>query len=76
MQTIAKRLGVTEQDVVDMNRRLGGDASLNAPIRDDGDSGEWQDWLADDSESQRRAAMTKPMVMSFAGRFTMAAINY
>jgi RNA polymerase sigma-32 factor len=52
VQVIAKRLGVTEQDVVDMNRRLGGDASLNAPIRDDGDSGEWQDWLADDSESQ------------------------
>jgi RNA polymerase sigma-32 factor len=35
-----------------MNRRLGGDASLNAPIRDDGDSGEWQDWLVDDSASQ------------------------
>src|SRR6201992_405313 len=52
VQTIAERLGVTEQDVVDMNRRLAGDASLNAPIRDDGDSGEWQDWLADDSESQ------------------------
>ena len=52
VQTIAKRLGVTEQDVVDMNRRLGGDASLNAPIREDGDSGEWQDWLADDSDSQ------------------------
>jgi RNA polymerase sigma-32 factor len=52
VQIIAKRLGVTEQDVVDMNRRLGGDASLNAPIRDDGDSGEWQDWLADDSDSQ------------------------
>src|SRR6187402_59396 len=49
---IAKRLGVTEQDVVDMNRRLGGDASLNAPIRDDGDSGEWQDWLVDNSPSQ------------------------
>jgi len=49
---IAKRLGVTEQDVVDMNRRLSGDTSLNAPIRDDGESGEWQDWLADDSESQ------------------------
>jgi RNA polymerase sigma-32 factor len=49
--TIAKRLGVTEQDVVDMNRRLAGD-TLNAPIRDDGESGEWQDWLADDSESQ------------------------
>ncbi|HEY0569724.1 MAG TPA: RNA polymerase sigma factor RpoH [Xanthobacteraceae bacterium] len=49
---IAKRLGVTEQDVVDMNRRLGGDTSLNAPIREDGDSGEWQDWLADESASQ------------------------
>src|SRR5215831_14297834 len=49
---IAKRLGVTEQDVVEMNRRLGGDASLNAPIRDDGDSGEWQDWLVDEGSSQ------------------------
>jgi RNA polymerase sigma-32 factor len=46
---IAKRLGVTAQDVIDMNRRLGGDASLNAPIRDDGDPGEWQDWLVDNS---------------------------
>ena len=52
VQIIAKRLGVTEQDVVDMNRRLGGDASLNAPIREEGDSGEWQDWLVDDSDSQ------------------------
>src|SRR5512141_3302877 len=49
---IAKRLGVTTQDVIDMNRRLGGDASLNAPIREDGDSGEWMDWLVDDSASQ------------------------
>ena len=52
VKLIAKRLGVTEQDVVDMNRRLGGDASLNAPIRDDGESGEWQDWLVDDAPSQ------------------------
>jgi RNA polymerase sigma-32 factor len=51
--TIAKRLGVPEQDVVDMNRRMSGDASLNAPLRDDGDGGgEWQDWLADDSAGQ------------------------
>ena len=49
---IAKRLGVTNQDVVDMNRRLGGDASLNAPIRDDGEAGEWQDWLVDNSPNQ------------------------
>src|SRR5215213_7346819 len=52
VKLIAKRLGVTEQDVVDMNRRLGGDVSLNAPIRNDGDTGEWQDWLVDDRESQ------------------------
>jgi RNA polymerase sigma-32 factor len=49
---IAVQLGVTEKDVIDMNRRLGGDASLNTPIRQDGDSGEWQDWLVDDSASQ------------------------
>ena len=49
---IAKRLGVTQQDVVDMNRRLGGDVSLNAPVRNDGDTGEWQDWLVDDREDQ------------------------
>jgi len=54
VKLIAKRLGVTEQDVIDMNRRLGGDASLNAPIREEGDSGEWQDWLVDDSASQER----------------------
>ena len=54
VKLIATRLGVTEQDVVDMNRRLGGDASLNAPIREDGDSGEWQDWLVDDVPSQER----------------------
>jgi len=35
-----------------MNRRLGGDVSLNAPIRDDGDSGEWQDWLVDEVSDQ------------------------
>jgi RNA polymerase sigma-32 factor len=57
VKLIAKRLGVTEQDVVDMNRRLGGDVSLNAPIRDDGDSGEWQDWLVDDVSDQETRLM-------------------
>ena len=51
VQIIAKRLGVTEQDVIDMNRRLGGDASLNAPLREEGE-GEWQDWLVDDTANQ------------------------
>ncbi len=52
VKLIAERLGVTEQEVVDMNGRLGGDVSLNSPIREEGDSVEWQDWLVDDSASQ------------------------
>jgi len=49
---IADTLGVPEDDVVQMNRRLAApDHSLNAPLRIDGD-GEWQDWLVDESESQ------------------------
>jgi RNA polymerase sigma-32 factor len=51
VKQIATRLGVTEQDVVEMNRRLGGDVSLNTPLREEGE-GEWQDWLVDDSASQ------------------------
>ena len=52
VETIAKRLGVTKQDVIDMNRWFSGDASLNATIRDGGESGEWQDWLVDEGASQ------------------------
>jgi RNA polymerase sigma-32 factor len=52
VKLIAKRLGVTERAVIDMNRRLGGDASLNDAIREDSDSSEWQDWLVDESLDQ------------------------
>jgi RNA polymerase sigma-32 factor len=52
VKLIAKRLGVTERAVIDMNRRLGGDASLNETIREDRDSAEWQDWLVDESLDQ------------------------
>jgi RNA polymerase sigma-32 factor len=52
VKLISKRLGVSEREVVEMNRRLGGDASLNAPIRREDDVGEWQDWLVDESASQ------------------------
>ena len=48
LAAIATKLGVSEEEVTNMNRRLGGDASLNAPLRADGES-EWQDWLADDT---------------------------
>jgi RNA polymerase sigma-32 factor len=48
---IAQDLDVTDQDVVDMNRRLAGDKSINAPVRNDGETGEWQDYLVDQSPS-------------------------
>ncbi|MCB1473567.1 MAG: RNA polymerase sigma factor RpoH [Rhodobiaceae bacterium] len=50
---IAEKLGVNEDEVISMNRRLSGDSSLNAPLRADAEgSSEWQDWLVDESESQ------------------------
>jgi len=52
VKLIAKRLGVAEQDVIDMNRRLGGDTSLNAPVREEGYSGERQDRLVDEHADQ------------------------
>ena len=71
---IATKLGVSEGDVVSMNRRLGGDSSLNAPLRADSEgAGEWQDFLADDTpgqeeilveseeRSQRRAFLTSAL---------------
>jgi RNA polymerase sigma-32 factor len=54
VREIAKTLEVTEQDVIDMNRRLEGpDHSLNAMLRADSDT-EWQDWLVDESSSQEQ----------------------
>ena len=58
VEKIATDLGVTEDEVVSMNRRMsgGGDTSLNAPLKGDGEgSSEWQDWLADDDADQATA---------------------
>jgi len=53
VKEIATTLKVSEDEVVSMNRRLSGDASLNAPIKaSEGDSGQWQDWLVDDHNNQ------------------------
>lgn len=52
VEHIATKLGVTETEVISMNRRMSaGDHSLNAPMRADGD-GEWQDWLVDETPDQ------------------------
>jgi RNA polymerase sigma-32 factor len=58
VRLIAERLSVTEQDVTCMNRRLGGDTSLNTPKCEDGNSGEWQDWLVDERSDQENILVT------------------
>jgi RNA polymerase sigma-32 factor len=53
VKQIATKLGVPEEEVISMNRRLSGDAPLNASVRSDSDAGgEWQDWLVDDTPNQ------------------------
>ena len=59
VEQIATKLGVTEDDVVSMNRRLSGpDSSLNAPLRSDSES-EWQDWLQDDTQVSQESALAE-----------------
>jgi RNA polymerase sigma-32 factor len=52
IKQIATTLQVSEEDVISMNQRLGGDASLNAPMRADEGTSEWQDWLVDETPDQ------------------------
>ena len=55
VKEIATKLKVSEDEVVSMNRRLTGDASLNARIKaGEGESGQWQDWLVDGHDSQEQ----------------------
>ncbi len=74
VKTIAKRLGVPEADVVSMNRRLGGDSSLNAPVRADKESGEWQDWLVDDTPTQEER-LAESEEMDHRKGFLMKALS-
>jgi RNA polymerase sigma-32 factor len=55
VKKISTRLGVSEEDVISMNRRRSGDSSLNAPVRADTEGGEWMDWLVDETEDQETA---------------------
>ena len=58
VEKIAHRLGVSKQDVIDMNRRMNGDSSLNTPLREEGE-GEWQDWLVDESDDQEQLLLAQ-----------------
>jgi RNA polymerase sigma-32 factor len=57
VKQIATSLSVSEEDVISMNRRLSGDSSLNAPVRADAESGEWQDWLVDEEAIDQEEAL-------------------
>jgi len=56
--TIATKLGVEKHEVIEMNRRLGGDASLNVQLHEDG-AGEWQDTLVDDAATQEAIVIAR-----------------
>ena len=71
---IAKNLDVADQDVIDMNRRLGGDKSINAPLHDDGETGEWQDYLVDQSPSPE-AIIVEQDEKDYQRRALIAAID-
>jgi len=56
---IATKLGVLDEEVISMNRRLSGpDSSLNAPLRSDSES-EWQDWLQDETQVSQESALAE-----------------
>jgi RNA polymerase sigma-32 factor len=59
VSAIATKLGVLDEEVISMNRRLAGpDSSLNAPLRSDSES-EWQDWLQDDTQVSQESALAE-----------------
>ena len=60
VKEISTRLNVPEADVISMNRRLGGDSSLNAPMRADGDGGtEWMDRVEDENATNQESALAE-----------------
>jgi RNA polymerase sigma-32 factor len=59
VSAIATKLGVLDEEVISMNRRLSGpDSSLNAPLRSDSES-EWQDWLQDETQVSQESALAE-----------------
>ncbi|WP_332065398.1 RNA polymerase sigma factor RpoH [Bartonella sp. CB189] len=76
VKEIATQLNVTEDEVISMNRRLGGDASLNAPLRiKEGENSEWQDWLVDDSENQEQILIEQDELQNRRSMLTHAMDN-
>jgi len=73
VEAIATKLNVSPEEVVSMDRRLSGDASLNAPIRAaEGESGQWQDWLVDDHDSQETVLIQQDELETRRGMLSRA----
>ena len=72
---IAEKLGVSEADVISMNRRLSGDTSLNAPIRQEADSGEWQDWLVDENSRSQEEVLAETEELDTRKRLLRQALE-
>ncbi|EJF82312.1 RNA polymerase sigma factor RpoH [Bartonella doshiae] len=76
IKEIATRLNVTENEVVSMNRRLGGDTSLNAPLRtNEGENSEWLDWLIDDTDNQEQILIEQDELENRRSMLTRAMDN-
>ncbi len=73
---IATKLGVLDEEVISMNRRLGGggDASLNVPMRSDGEM-EWQDWLSDDEQVSQETALANSEEAGLRSGLLQAAMS-
>lgn len=74
LKILAETFGIAEKDIVDMNRRLGGDVSLNVPMSDAPDSSERQDWLVDDCPTQEMELEERRNLETFQGALA-AALN-
>ncbi len=75
VSTIAHKLAVTDQEVIEMNRRMSGpDASLNAPVGAEGDA-EWQDWLADDNAENQESTMAESEELSLRRSLLETALD-
>lgn len=75
VKLIADKLNVPEADVISMNRRLSGDASLNVPISADNGGGEWQDWLTDDEAIDQETALAEKQEMNERHKMLVVAME-
>lgn len=75
VKLIADKLNVPEADVISMNRRLSGDASLNVPISADNGGGEWQDWLTDEEAVDQETALAEKQEMNERHKMLIVAME-